>query len=179
MSLISAERFIALKDAVKKECARRAYTGSVAEYAGTNYDYVVVPSSGAIILKEHYEKIATPLNAITGNILTNPDRSIREDEIANMESLIETLSSYDLRSSTTGCGADCTGLCSTACSGGCSGSCGSKCSSGCTGDCAVGCKTSCRNDCGSVCGDDGCTSSCSTACTSNCNYWCQGSGLQS
>ena len=67
---ISAQRCIDLKARVKKECQRRSKTGSasgsksVSSYAGSSYDYTNTPAKGGKALKEHRDKIATPLNAI-------------------------------------------------------------------------------------------------------------------
>lgn len=60
-----------LKAAVKAECAnRRIYTGSVATYGGTSYDYSTASTAGKKVLIEHYNKNATPLDKIDGKSTT-------------------------------------------------------------------------------------------------------------
>ena len=120
-SIISPDRFNDLKAKVKAECQRRAYVGSVTDYAGTAYDYTNTPTSNNVISKEHYEKIAVPMNAISGDIDTSGSRIISETEMATLETKATTLSAIALAftQSTTGCAASCTGLCSTGCYNAC------------------------------------------------------------
>ena len=178
MALISAERFNALKAEVKAECQRRSYTGSVTSYAGSDYDFTVVPAAGVEVTTEHYEKIAVPLNAITGDVDVDSHRVISENEMAAMEDKVAALANIDKSSTSHGCAASCTGLCSSACSGTCRGTCsgcsgcGSGCARTCTGTCSGGCSGSCTGSCDNSC--TGCTGACSTACTNNCDYWCKG-----
>ena len=93
MALISADRFIALKAEVKAECQRRSYTGSVSSYGGTEYDYSVTPASGGTVLKEHYTKIAEPLNAITGDVDVVPD-IVNEGDLAILETKVLALNFF-------------------------------------------------------------------------------------
>ena len=172
MALISAERFNAWKAEVKAECQRRSYTGSVTGYAGTDYDFTVVPAAGVEVTTEHYEKIAVPLNAITGDVDIDPHRVISENEMTALEDKVAALKEISKTSKSHGCAASCTGLCSSACSGSCSGGCYSSCYNTCRGSCTDACTGSCSGSCTDVC--TGCTSSCSTACTLNCDYWCKG-----
>lgn len=161
-SIISPDRFNDLKAKVKAECQRRAYVGSVTDYAGTAYDYTNTPTSQSIISKEHYEKIAVPLNAISGDVPTDGARIISEAEMATMETKATTLAAISLNvaQANTGCAASCTGLCSTGCYDSCTGctSC-----SGCGGSCSYNCSTGCSGSCG-----DACSSGCSTSCTPGC-----------
>lgn len=172
MSMISADRLNTLKAKVKAECLRRQYTGSVAAYGGTAYDYTVAPATGGVARKEHYEKLAVPMNAInaTDTPATDGARIISESEIAAMETKVAAYaqrSIYD--TSGTDCSASCTGMCysctsCTSCSG-CSG-CGDACTS-CTG--CSGCSGSCTDACtGSCSGCYGCGMGCATACTTGC-----------
>lgn len=189
-SIISPDRFNDLKAKVKAECQRRAYVGSVTDYASTVYDYTNAPTSKNVISKEHYEKIAVPLNAISGDVSTDGARIINEAEMATMETKATTLAAISLNvaQANTGCAASCTGLCSTGCynactsctscsgCGGCDGSCWGDCT-GCSGtcwnvcqnSCDGGCTGSCTHVCGSGCGSDctGCTGSCDSSCWSS------------
>ena len=185
MALITPERLVALKANVKAECQRRKYTGSVSSYGDTAYDFTVTPSTGKMILKEHYEKIATPLNAITGDIDTNGARIISEDEISAMESKVENLKKKSLTASkaNSGCAASCTGLCATSCTGSCSGSCDGSCDGdceGCTGTCSGSCDGSCIDSCARGCSNDcsgyctGCSGGCIEVCADSCNGTCVG-----
>ena len=72
MPLIKADRFIALKNAVKAEMQRRNGTGSVSSYGGTSYDYTVTPKSGQVVLKEYLTKNGVPLSKINSNIIADP-----------------------------------------------------------------------------------------------------------
>ena len=84
MAAITPERIVQLKSEVKLECQRRNRTGSVASYGGTAYDYSVQPQTGSRVLKEHYTKNATPLNAISMSLPTEAGQ-IKENDIATME----------------------------------------------------------------------------------------------
>ena len=181
MSLISAERFTALKAAVKAECARRKYTGSVASYAGAAYDFTSAPKDGVTIDQEHYEKIAVPLHAIIGGTAPDPDRVVSEEEIAEMEETVQNLAKYGTVGSSSGCGASCTGLCAGGCASGCS-SCSGTCSGSCSG-CSGSCRGSCRGDCDGGCDSDFCTAECAdlcggscTSCSGTCTGKCSGCG---
>lgn len=187
-AMLVASRFSNLKAKIKAECQRRAYVGSVTSYAGSSYDYSAAPATDTIIKKEHYEKIAVPMNAITGDVATDGARVVSDAELTAMETKVTTLSNISLGVSqaNTGCNASCTGLCSTGCydsctsctsCSGCSG-CGDGCTgcgSGCTGGCLGGCQTTCSGYCagcsgscaGSCTSCDGCTGSCSSSCWSS------------
>lgn len=184
MSIISAERFTTLKAAVKAECARRKYTGSVASYADTAYDFTSAPEDGVTIDQEHYEKIAVPLYAILGKTAPDPDRVVSEKEIAEMESQVATLANYAVVGSSSGCGSSCTGLCAGGCASGCSG-CSGSCSGGCSGcsGCGGSCSNSCSGSCSGGCSSDGCTAECAdlcggscTSCSGSCTGKCSGCG---
>lgn len=185
MSLISAERFNELKARVKAECTRRAYAGaatgsiSVADYAGTDYDYTVEPASGTTIRQEHRDKIATPLNAInSGTIpMASGQLIISDDDLLSMETFTTTLESRRYSdSSGTDCSGGCTGMCygcQGTCYDSCSG-CGDSCSNNCSGDCGGDCQGNCYG-CGSGCNlecaincEGGCKSTCVQVCAANC-----------
>ena len=183
-SIISPDRFNDLKAKVKAECKRRAYVGSVTDYAGTAYDYTNTPTSKNVISKEHYEKIAVPLNAISSDMPIDGARIISEAEMATMETKATTLAAISLNvaQANTGCAASCTGLCSTgcydACTGcsGCGGSCSYSCSScgGCDNGCSGSCVNGCAYDCTGTCIET-CRGTCSTACALECGSNCSGS----
>ena len=182
------ETLNSLKASVKSECQRRQYTGSVTSYAGTGYDYTNTPTAGNVAAKEHYEKIAVPMNAISGDIDVNAVRVISETELTTLNTKIKTLAAIDMTvaQANTGCAASCTGLCSTGCATGCTGcsgcsGCGGSCSydctgcsgcSGCGGSCSYGC-TNCANNCSYGCGGS-CGDSCAYNCSGGCRQSCTG-----
>jgi hypothetical protein len=190
MGLVTAERFKNLKQRVKNECAKRKYNitidgklaGSVESYASSVYDYSSEPATDKRILKEHYEKIAEPLNAINSDTFpdTGGDRSISETELLAMEAALSIYESEKYDASESSCKTGCTGLCRTACVTGCSscggacssgcGSCGSSCGTSCNKNCADGCSGSCGTTCMKGCAD--CSTSCGTMCNKNCSVGC-------
>ena len=177
MALITPDRLVALKAKVKAECQRRKYVGSVYSYGDTNYDFSVAAASGKIMLKEHYEKNAIPLNAITGDIDTNGARIVSDAEITAMENKVEELSDISRWASkaNSGCAASCTGLCAGTCSDSCDGSCDGcdgTCDGSCTG-CGSGCASTCEGDCIGDCGYN-CWSACASDCTGKCDDTCEG-----
>lgn len=179
--VITASDFISLKARVKAECERRAYNGSVASYATSAYDYIVVPTSGTVPLPEHFNKIIVPMNAIvnTGRTTTQSGYLVRQ--LKSISDSLTTLEAIDATASSSGCKASCTGLCQgtcatgcTGCTGGCSGSCGSGCSTGCSGGCRTTCRDLCADDCTGVC-EESCSSYCSGGCDGGCKGYCKGS----
>lgn len=170
MAMITAERLNALKEKVKAECLRRCYTGSVADYGGSAYDFTSAAASGNRIASEHYEKNAVPLNAISGDIPTSVPRVASEAEIAAMEEKVVSLASIGNQASNSGCAASCTGLCQGGCSGSCSGcsGCGGACSYSCTGSCSGSCTGSCQNSCALGCAT--CSGGCGDNCQVSCSY---------
>lgn len=172
MALITSARIQELKAKIKAECLRRSKTGSVAQYGQGTYDFTAIPDKNVIVAKEHYEKMAVPLNAINSDNqpYVNGERVASETEILNMEAKVAIYESRsitdnqasDCKSSCTGLCYSCTGQCVSACSGcsGCSG-CGGACSYGCSGGCS-GC-SGCGNACSSGCGGT-CSFNCSSVC---------------
>ena len=169
--MIDSATFNNLKARVKAECQRRKYTGSVASYAGTAYDFTNAAAAGKIIRYEHYEKNAVPLTAIDGKSRT-PRTRINQSDITEMQTTIAALEQIALTSTSTGCSASCTGLCYSACSGGCKGGCGGSCSGGCGSYCG-GCDGSCYGGCNDNCAIN-CTNTCYADCASDCQYGCTG-----
>ena len=175
MSIITASRLNTLKSAVKAECNRRKYTGSVTTYAGSTYNYNKIPAKNVIIEKEIYEKNAVPLNAISGDISTEVSSNIIKDsDFLKLETKVASLKKISLSAAAgaTGCNASCTGLCSTGCGDSCSGCTG--CGSGCASTCEGSCEGSCRGGCEAECEDD-CTADCASDCWARCADNCQGS----
>lgn len=182
MALITPDRLVALKAKVKAECQRRnSSRGSVYNYAGTAYDFSATPTKGQVARKEHYEKNAVPLNAITGNIDVNGARVISDAEITAMENKINALKDISMTASNSGCGDNCTGLCHGTCTGGCYGDCSGDCDGdcdgscwgGCSGSCSGGCSGDCAGDCGAYCESNApCKISCVADCAQNCYHIC-------
>lgn len=182
MSIITASRLNTLKSAVKAECNRRKYTGSVTTYAGSTYNYNETPAKGVIVKKEVYEKNAVPLNAISGDVSTEVSSNvIRDSDFLKLETKVIALKKISLSaaSGSTGCNASCTGLCSTGCGNSCDGCTG--CGSGCANTCSGSCEGSCSGDCSGTCTGceaeckDDCTADCASDCWARCADNCQGS----
>lgn len=170
MALITADRFNSLKAAVKAECQRRKYTGSVEAYGGTAYDYSVAPASGEIVTKEHSEKNVVPMNAINSSVFPIPtsyENIITETDIAAMETKVAAWATREVGSdadnSASDCAASCTGLCHS-----CTGNCVSGCTSctSCTGTCEGGCQGGCGG-----CGGCGNCGGCGGDCANCAYYW--------
>lgn len=160
--VISASDFISLKARVKAECERRAYNGSVSSYATSAYDYTVTPTSGALPLPEHFNKIIVPMNAIVDTGRTTTQSGFLVWQLKNISDSLTTLESIEATAASSGCKASCTGLCQGTCTTGCT---------GCTGDCGGSCVSACSNGCGSGCAQS-CTGSCDTTCTGYCEESC-------
>lgn len=186
MATITAQRFIELKNKIKAECQRRCHTGSVATYGDASYDFSNVPSSSATIKKEHYEKIAVPLNAINtsfGNSYGVSKLIIDSNSLTQAEQRISDYALIGLEASSTGtgCSSSCTGLCSTTCTGSCSNTCSSTCTGSCTNTCTNTCTNNCKGSCGTSCSKNcasysscDCGSNCSGGCRTSCSGACKG-----
>lgn len=169
--MITPDRFTALKAAIKKECQRRAHTGSVATYGGTDYDYTNVPASGKAIAVEHFQKNYAPMSAINKNTfpaLSSYGVTVQDAKLTAME---DAVAAYATRvkgsandNSASDCAASCTGLCHS-----CTGNCVSSCTGDCTGSCTGTCSGSCTGCSGSCSGS--CTGSCSGSCVWGCMYY--------
>lgn len=171
MAFIDAARFNALKARVKTECARRCYTGSVASYASTAYDFSVTPSKDKTVSTEHFAKLAQPLNAINSDKVpyTDGKREVSDGEMVKMEAAVALFETRDMTDRTQGdCKSSCTGACYNGCHSSCSDSCSGGCSGGCSGSCRGGCKGGCDN-CGNMC-----SLSCSGTCDNRCDNICTG-----
>lgn len=155
-NVILASDFVAIKARVKAECARRKYNGSVESYAGSTYDYTVIPTDGNVPLPEHFNKIIVPMNAMvdTGRSQTRDGYLVRA--INDIDSALTTLESIDDTAADSGCNASCTGLCQGTCTTGCS-----------------GCTAACKNSCSGSCGSD-CSTRCAVTCTAVCKGSCKG-----
>ena len=183
--LLNAEEIKNLKARVKAECLRRSFENSVAAYGGTNYDYTTVPASGGQVKKEHYDKIATPLNTINADKVSQATAGngqiIMRTVYTTMDGFV-TLLEKRVKEDTSGtdCKGSCAGLCYSTCVGGCTNGCQGTCEGTCSGGCTScsGCAGSCSG-CTGCSGCSGCTScsgSCSgcTSCSGTCKTGCQG-----
>ena len=176
-----------LKTAVKNECLRRCFYGSVESYGGSSYNYTTAAAAGKKITVDYYNKNAVPLNAIDNNTLSTsqglPISSVGVNVLINK---VNTLVQKELGAQTltaTGCAALCTGLCfnncGTTCSVECQGSCGGACNRGCGAGCAIT-GTECAGTCFVACAQNSqgvticepcyslCTNTCHLTCSTNC-----------
>jgi len=177
---ITASDYINLKNRVKEEMKRRKYIGSLTAYAGSSYDYTIVPASGVSIAAEHQAKIVTPMRAVNGTTVgtTAASRGNAAVSISNLDTILTKFESKALTPGSTDCASSCSGLCHTecgntckGCSGTCEGSCKDTCTGSCTGDCTGDCSGTCTGCSGSCSG--GCTS-CSGTCSGGCSGSCSG-----
>ena len=180
-SLIYPQRYIELKQAVKQECARRRYIGSVASYAGTDYDYIEIPTSEHIIKSEHFTKNNIPLRAINSSGMPSSyeEREITDNDMLILETKVEAFASRNIVNRTaTDCSSSCTGTCTMTCTTGCTSGCSGGCDgcSGCGGACSNSCTNACSG-CGGACSSTcstGCGTGCSTECVASCYGGCDG-----
>lgn len=175
MALVDAKRFADLKNRVRAECLRRCYSGSVADYGGTDFDYSAEPTKDQLIRTEHYTKLVVPLSKINEDDIPSLEgnRIISDAEMTQMEAAVTRYETRSMSDTTKGdCKSSCTGACHTACSSTCTGGCGQQCSGTCTGGCngCSGCSGRCTGSC-SGCGS-GCSSGCSGRCTGGCKDSC-------
>ena len=177
---ILASDFVSLKARVIAEMNRRCRSGSLTAYAGSAYDYSVVPANGVIVKPEHLNKLVVPINAISPSGYTEKAAGDAVPELATLDAKLAAHEAYPMRGSGSDCASGCSGLCSSGCYNTCSG-CGGSCSydcSGCSGTCSGGCDTtcsgSCSGSCGGACWRDGCTSNCTAACRMDCTGGCKG-----
>lgn len=185
-----ASEFISLKARVKAEMLRRKYRGTLVSYGSSAYDYDVVPTEGGVVLPEHVNKIAIPLNAINNTGISEVASGDVIKAIDALDTFLTTAEGYKVTSSTTDCKSSCSGLCVTGCGSGCKGcsgcsGCGNACSSGCgsacsnsceADNCDTGCKNTCYNYCLQTCKGE-CSTTCSGACSSGCKGTCVGGCL--
>ncbi len=177
---ILASDFVSLKARVKAEMNRRCRSGSLTAYAGTAYDYSVVPANGVIVKPEHLNKLVVPINAISPSGYTEKAAGDAVPELATLDAKLAAHEAYPMRGSGSDCASGCSGLCSSGCynsCSGCGGSCSydcSGCSGTCTGDCEGTCSGGCSTSCGGACWRDGCTSNCTAACRMDCTGSCSG-----
>lgn len=177
---ILASDFVSLKARVKAEMNRRCRSGSLTAYAGSAYDYSVVPANGVIVKPEHLNKLVVPINAISPSGYTEKAAGDAVPELATLDAKLAAHEAYPMRGSGSDCASGCSGLCSSGCynsCSGCGGSCSydcSGCSGTCTGDCEGTCSGGCSTSCGGACWRDGCTSNCTAACRMDCTGGCKG-----
>lgn len=166
-----ASEFIALKARVKAEMLRRKYKGTLVSYGSSAYDYEVQPTEGGVVLPEHVNKIATPLNAINNTGISEVSSGDVIKAIDALDTFLTKAEGYNVTSSSTDCKSSCSGLCVTGCGSGCTG-CSGSCSTGCTGCSGCGgCGNTCSGACGGVCSND-CISACDTTCQGQCKNGC-------
>lgn len=172
-----------LKARVKAEMLRRSYSGSVAAYGGTAYDFSTKPVNDGPVLGEHLKKNLEPMRAVNGDglpaypgPLTKSGQEAMETKIAAWKTRSLTdRSASDCKSGCTGtCYSGCQTGCYTTCTSctGCTGTCTGSCQ-GCSGTCTGGCTNSCSG-CGGSCSND--CSGCGSGCSGDCDGGCRGCG---
>lgn len=162
---ITAEDFIAIKEKVKNELARRNAEGSVANYATS---YTDMPVQKGKIKVSHITEIVEPLSHIN-DVDYDLNEPITIKSLTTIQTMLNNLATAEKAALTleaTGCKASCTGLCYTSCSGTCR-SCGDSCSQNCDTGCNWTCKGSCRNTCSGRC-QGSCGTTCQLGCSNNC-----------
>lgn len=149
---------INLKAKVKAEMKRRKYSGSVASYGGTAYDFTTTPTNNSAVKGEHLKKNLEPMQAVNGSGLpTYPGKLTR----AGQEAMEAKIDAWETRSASdrsgTDCASGCTGMCYTGCESGC-----------------YGCGSGCADDCDGCDGCSGCGSGCADSCSGDCDAGCKG-----
>lgn len=176
-SKVTAANINDMKARVKAEMSRRKYTGSLASYAGSSYDYSTTPALGVDVKVEHANKIITPMNAVKATGYSTRSKGNKIASFANLEALLSQYEARSLTANNSDCKTACSGLCHTACSGacrsGCSTGCSTTCKSGCSTTCTTNCASNCSNDCTGTC-DDTCSQGCFGGCANTCNDTCDG-----
>lgn len=191
--MLTAAQVNQLREKTRAELARRGGFGSLAGFAGTEYDFETVPRPGGQVLAEHGQKTINPLLAVTdipglvlvgeespeGGVPSGKGDPIPKEFDETLLSHVEVLAAEPMQGAQSSCRGACSGLCAGSCVGSCSG-CGASCSSSCSG--CSGCGGSCTgcsgcSGCGSSCaggcsGCSGCGSGCSGGCGGGCAATC-------
>lgn len=168
----TAQEFIDLKARVKAEMQRRRGVGSLAAYAGSEYDFTVTPTSGGPTLTEHGYKIWFPMEQINDTGVNQPIKNGPLEKFDSLETLLATAESQPMGvPNNSSCMASCSGLCQSSCTGGCY----TTCTSSCSDDCTYGCRGGCEGGCDGMC-PGGCAGYCTQACGDTaCGVICEGS----
>lgn len=163
---VSAARFLNLKARMKEVFKKRKYYGDLSIFATDDFDFMVEPKSGDIILSDHGVKVINlilSVNDIEGIKKIENDNYILRD-ITAIENMVTKLESQTSQSSSNLCRGGCMGICVEHCSTGCSGSCKDNCSSS---QCSINCTGACVQECSScsgTCSGTGCRSDCKNDC---------------
>lgn len=181
---MTADEINAIKKKVKAEMQRRHGTGSMATYAGTNWDFTALPATGGKVQTEHGHKVIAPIIAVKpqGNLTdAAAGAKIPSDfNTANLNKIVDTYAAEATTTPHSSCQASCSGLCTTGCYSGCSGclsscinGCAYECTNSCTASCMLDCVTGCENTCKITCFKV-CLNSCVGGCESGCEGGCEG-----
>lgn len=180
--LCKAEDFIALKQRVKEEMARRSRPQSIDPLSTYVGDYSETPEKKKQIKISALNEILSPLNAIINrfSLVKSKDKA---NSINNLDTVLEShkvFSDTDTPVETDCTGGTCSGLCATGCFGTCKGDCSSACEQNCAEDCSASCGDSCSDACqgntqeeeSCPCGYGACSSTCTDSAQCNDNYTC-------
>ena len=163
---VSASRFLNIKSRLKEVFKKRKYYGDLSIFTTDDFDFIIEPKSGDIILSDHGAKVINlilSVNDINGLKKIENDNYILRD-ITAVENMLTRLESQNPKSSANICRGGCMGICVAHCSTGCVGSCNDTCSSSlcsinCTGVCVQAC-----SGCSGTCSGSGCRSDCKDDC---------------
>lgn len=149
---MKASQINTLKSAIKTELGRRdlggatANFGSLAEYAGSNWDFTEVPATDSKIKLEHGKKTINALYTIKDvdnlSFVEKDGKIPTDDKFLTLEQFVLNLSAETMTNTTSSCRGNCSGLCAGSCITGCSG-----CNTGCKGSCKGNCSTTCQGSC--------------------------------
>lgn len=153
-----------LKTRINNELKRRNKYGSVASFAGKDWEFISEPKQGEEYTQDHLKKIIEPLLQIADFQIDNSIPQVAPDiqQLYDASNFVDKLTKETQTGSSSSCRGACTGLCVGSCSGTCD---------GCTGTCKSSCQ-GCTNTCGGSC--SGCTG-CGSGCVSSCQG-CTGCG---
>lgn len=172
--MLTAEEFTALQAKVSAEMQRRCYYGSLAGFAGAEWQPGTpagkgdAPIRGGPIYAEQGRQVIEPLLSIKDIGDLNTEKLQAGERIpasfdAALSEQVDALAAEAIAGSTSSCRGACTGLCVGTCGNGCGG-----CAGGCSGTCGVTCSSTCASGC------TGCQAKCTGSCHASCSASCGG-----
>lgn len=173
--MLTAEEMNTLKAKVKAEMLRRNYgSGSLSQYGSADYDFVVNPTQGGLILTEHGEKtinLLLKIKPIDDLVEVKKGEVIKGGLDSSLLTYVDNLAREPENGYTSSCASLCTGLCQSSCNDGCTSGCGGNCSGSCSGSCGNNCTDGCEDHCAYGACSGGCSNVC-TGCQGTCEGYC-------